>query len=90
MLAKLEDKPYANMTIPGKVQSYMDAGKPIIVAINGSCANLIRNNEVGYACNSDDSEALAKLIESLNINDLKETGKHSKEIYFKKYWKRYL
>ena len=37
MLVTLEDKPYANMTIPGKVQSYMAAGKPIIGAINGGC-----------------------------------------------------
>ena len=87
MLVTLEDKPYANMTIPGKVQSYMAVGKPIIGSINGSCANFIRNNEVGYACNSGDSEALAKLIESLDINNLKEIGKHSREVYFKKYCK---
>ena len=43
MLVTLGDKPYANMTIPGKVQSYMAAGKPIIGAINGSCANFINN-----------------------------------------------
>ena len=36
MLVTLEDKPYANMTIPRKVQSYMAAGKPIIGSINGS------------------------------------------------------
>ena len=36
MLVTLEDKPYANMTIPGKVQSYMAVGKPIIGAINSS------------------------------------------------------
>ena len=44
MLVTLEDKPYANMTIPGKVQSYMAVGKPIIGAINGSCSNFIINN----------------------------------------------
>ena len=88
MLVTLEDKSYANMTIPGKVQSYMAAGKPIIGSVNGSCANFIKNNEVGYACNSGDSEALAKLIESLDINNLKEIGKHSREVYFKKYSKK--
>ena len=36
MLVTLEDKPYANVTIPGKAQSYMAVGKPIIGAINGS------------------------------------------------------
>lgn len=39
MLVTLEDKPYANMTIPWKVQSYMAAGKPIIGSVNGSCVN---------------------------------------------------
>lgn len=87
MLVTLEDKPYANMTIPGKVQSYMAVGKPIIGSVNGSCANFVENNEVGYACKSGDSEALTKLIESLDINNLKEIGKHSREVYFKKYCK---
>lgn len=41
MLVTLEDNPYANMTIPGKVQSYMAAGKSIIGAVNGSCAIFI-------------------------------------------------
>lgn len=45
MLVSLEDKPYANMTIPGKVQSYMAVGKPIVGAINGS--NYIKNNDIG-------------------------------------------
>ena len=44
MLVTLEDKSYANMTIPGKVQSYMAAGKPIVGAINGSCTYYIKNN----------------------------------------------
>ncbi len=54
MLVALEDKPYANMTIPGKVQSYMAAGKPVIGAINGSCNNFIVNNEMRYAVSSGD------------------------------------
>lgn len=87
MLVTLEDKPYANMTIPGKVQSYMAAGKPVIGAINGSCANFIVNNGIGNVCKSGDSETLAKLIKGLDLNKLKEIGEHSKEVYFKKYSK---
>ena len=67
MLVALEDKAYANMTIPGKVQSYMAAGKPIIGAVNGSCANFIKNNSIGYACPSGDSKALTNLIDNLNV-----------------------
>ena len=62
MLVTLEDKPYANMTIPGKVQSYMAVGKPVIGAINGSCANFIKNNAVGYSVKSGDYESLDNLL----------------------------
>ena len=87
MLVTLEDKEYANMTIPGKVQSYMAVGKPVIGAINGSCSNFIINNQIGYTCASGDSEALAELITKLDINELYKIGSHSKEVYLKKYSK---
>ena len=87
MLVTLEDKPYANMTIPGKVQSYMAVGKPVIGAINGSCADFIKNNDIGYACPSSDSESLANLIRNLDLKDLQKIGEQSKDVYFKKYSK---
>ena len=76
-------------TIPGKVQSYMAAGKPVIGAINGSCANFINNNYIGYSCGPNDSKALAKLIQNLNIVELQSIGKHSKTIYLQKYKKMF-
>ena len=75
------------MTIPGKVQSYMAVGKPIIGAVNGSCANFIINNEVGYACPSNDEHAFTNIVKGLNIKKLQNIGKHAKEVYFKKYKK---
>ena len=87
MLVTLEDKPYANMTIPGKVQSYMAVGKPIIGAINGSCNNFIVNNQIGYSVSSGDYQAFANLILKLDEAELKQIGKKSREVYFKKYSK---
>lgn len=87
MLVTLEDKSYANMTIPGKVQSYMAVGKPVIGAINGSCANFISNNGIGYSCKSADFIGLFELIKKLNINNLRAIGARSKDVYFKKYSK---
>ena len=87
MLVSLEDKPYANMTIPGKVQSYMAVCKPVIGAINGSCANFIKNNDIGYACPSGDCETLANLIKNLDLKELQKICEHSKDVYFKKYSK---
>ncbi len=87
MLVTLEDKSYANMTIPGKVQSYMAVGKPIIASINGSTANFIKENNIGYVCESGDYNQLAELFKSLDVNNLKELGFISKEKYFEKYSK---
>ena len=89
MLVTLENKPYANMTIPGKVQSYMAAGKPIIGAINGSCSNFIFDNKIGYCCPSENSEALAKLILNLSLKRLIETGKCARQVYLNKYKKKF-
>lgn len=88
MLVTLEDKPYANMTIPGKVQSYMAVGKPVIGAINGSCSDFIKNNCAGFTCQSEDSKGLVNIIKNLDLKELRSIGEHSKEIYFKKYSKR--
>ncbi len=87
MLVTLEDKSYANMTIPGKVQSYMAVGKPIIASINGSTSSFIKENNIGYVCESEDYNELAELIKSLDKNRLKELGLISKKRYFEKYSK---
>ena len=55
--------------------------------INGSCANFIRNNDVGYSCRSRDSETLASLIKDLDLKELQTIGIRSKDVYFKKYSK---
>jgi len=88
MLVTLEDKPYANMTIPGKVQSYMATGKPIIGAVNGSCANFVVNNNVGLVCNSTDYNALSNIIKNAKIDELRNLGNSAKNVYYNKYNKR--
>lgn len=88
MLVTLKDQSYARMTIPGKTQSYMAAGKPIVGAINGSGAHFIEDNGIGCCCPSGDFEGLAKLIANLNDDELKTIGKRAREVYFEKYSKR--
>ena len=56
-------------------------------AINGSCSNFIKNNGVGFTCPANDSDALAKLIRELDIEQLCSLGKHSKDVYLNKYSK---
>ena len=87
MLLTLEDKEYANMTIPGKVQSYMARGKAVIASVNGASSSFIKENNLGYVCDAGDYKSLASLINNLDLDSLKEIGKHSYDIYMKEYHK---
>lgn len=66
LLVTLQDKPIFNMTIPGKLQSYLAVGKPIVGAINGEGAALIRNAGAGYVCAAGDYHALASVVLALS------------------------
>ncbi|MCI6329407.1 MAG: glycosyltransferase family 4 protein [Erysipelotrichaceae bacterium] len=87
MLVTLENKSYASMTIPGKMQTYMAVGKPVIGAISGSCNAFIKDNEIGFACEAEDYQGLADLILMLKETELRKIGLRSKEIYYEKYSK---
>lgn len=87
MLVTLENKSYANMTVPGKMQSYIAAGKPVVGAVDGNCASFISDNGIGYVCPSEDHEALAKTIRSLTKEELLKVGEHAKRIYQERFSK---
>lgn len=81
MLVTLEDKPYARMTIPGKAQSYMACGKPIIGAISGATANLIEEAGCGWCAGAEDYEKLALLIKSISVALMPRRGEKGKQYY---------
>ena len=81
MLVSLEDKPYARMTIPGKVQSYIASGKPIVGAISGATANLIQESGAGWCVEAGDSQKLAELLRSIDAESLALRGKKGREYY---------
>jgi len=62
MLVTLADDPVLSLTLPGKVQSYMAAGKPIIGAINGETKVVIDAAQCGYCGKAADDVQLAKNI----------------------------
>lgn len=47
-------------TLPGKLQTYMAAGKPVIAAINGAGAQVIQESGCGLCGPADDADALAE------------------------------
>lgn len=62
MLVTLKDNSGIAATLPGKVQSYMAAGKAILGAIGGETARVIRDAGCGACSAPEDSEAMAAQI----------------------------
>ena len=62
MLVTMQASPVLSMTLPGKVQTYMAAGKPIIGAIDGEASKVILDARCGYCAKA---ENVNKLVESV-------------------------
>lgn len=69
MLVTMKDDPVVSLTLPGKVQTYMAAGKPIIGAINGETPKVIAAADCGICTPADDSAALAKSVLQFRQNN---------------------
>jgi glycosyltransferase involved in cell wall biosynthesis len=62
MLVTLKKEPIFAYTIPGKVQSYLACGRPIIAAIDGEGAKIVRDAGAGFTCPAEDPAALAQAV----------------------------
>ena len=77
LLVSLSDKKVFSMTIPGKIQSYLASGIPIIAMMNGEGARVIRKARAGKVCEAGKFKKLANIIEKLSKESdtkLKEYG----------------
>lgn len=84
MLVTLQEDEVLSMTLPGKVQSYMAVGRPIIGAINGETKKVIEDAKCGYCGRAEDAEALAENIRSFVKNPDKDLmGENAREYYEK-------
>ena len=59
LLVTLRKEPIWSMTIPGKVQSYLAAGKPILAMLDGAGARVVDESGAGFVAPSGDGQALA-------------------------------
>lgn len=62
MLVTLTKDDFASMTMPGKVQTYLRAGKPIISSADGETKIEVEASGCGFTAPAEDYEALAKCI----------------------------
>lgn len=59
LLVSLKSNPVFSMTIPGKVQSYLLAGVPLLGMLDGEGAKVIRESGAGRVCSAGCGQALA-------------------------------
>lgn len=62
LLVSLKRDPIFALTIPGKVQSYLLAGIPLLGMLDGEGADVIRNANAGLACPAGDAKQLARAV----------------------------
>ena len=82
MIVTLADDPVLSMTLPGKVQSYMAAGKPIIGAIDGETKRIIQDAQCGFCGKAKDAKELADNIKRfIKDNNKKSMGSNALKFY---------
>lgn len=87
LLSTLIKNELMEVTVPAKIASYLAAGKPLILAMNGEANKLINNTiKCGFAGPAEDAEALAanviKLYE-MSPKQRKALGDKAREYHFK-------
>lgn len=65
LMVSLKRDPVFSMTIPGKVQSYLMSGIPLLGMLDGEGAAIIREANAGLTCDAGDSAGLAQAVLTL-------------------------
>jgi glycosyltransferase involved in cell wall biosynthesis len=70
--------------IPQKTQAYLAVGKPVIVAVNGDAADLVKVAQAGISCAPEDPVSIAEAVRKLYnmpANERERMGCNGKDYY---------
>lgn len=83
MLITLAADPVLSLTLPGKVQSYMAVGKPIIGAIDGETKSVIEEAQCGFCGKAGDADELAEHVRRFisDSTDRISMGQNARKFY---------
>ena len=82
MIVTLADNDTISYTLPGKIQSYMAAGKPVIASANGETKHVIEDSGCGMCAPAEDEKALAAIADEMAAsNELLLMGERSRNYY---------
>lgn len=82
MLVTLTADPFISLTLPGKVQTYMAAGKPVFAAADGEIPIVLDRAKCGRCVKAEDAEAFAEmLLGAIHSDVFREFGENAREYY---------
>lgn len=84
MLVSLKKDPIFALTMPGKLQSYLACGRPIIAVLDGEGARVVQEAGAGIACSAGDVHALAAAVltmKSMQKHEREEMGVRGRTYY---------
>jgi glycosyltransferase involved in cell wall biosynthesis len=62
MLVTLKNNPIFSLTVPGKIQSYLACGRPIVASIAGEGCTVVEEAKAGLVCAPGDPKSLADIV----------------------------
>ncbi|HLZ19045.1 MAG TPA: glycosyltransferase family 4 protein, partial [Smithellaceae bacterium] len=65
LIVHLQDDPLFRITIPSKTQAYLYIGKPLIMAMRGDAAELVRQSGAGVICEPGNPLAMVAAVRNL-------------------------
>lgn len=88
LLVTLADSKVLNLTIPGKIQSYLAQGKPILASMNGEGARIVNESQAGLVTPAGDAMLLAEAVlklKNMSPIELERFGSNGLDYYYKNY-----
>ncbi len=90
VLLSLRNEPVFSLTVPGKLQSYLAAGQPVLAMLDGEGCRIIDEAEAGLSCPAGDSGALAlaaKRLADMPAAERSQLGDNAR-LYFAQHFER--
>ena len=84
LLVHLKDRPFLGTTIPGKTQVSLASGRPIIMAVRGDAAEVVRKAGAGIICEPENPEDMARAmveLSQLSTEKLQDMGRRGRSYY---------
>jgi len=84
LVVHLKDDPLFRITVPSKTQAYLFVGKPIIMAMRGDAADLIRKAGAGIICepeNAKDIVGAVKNLYNMSTGERRKMGSAGRRFY---------